>query len=182
MSRTPVFPISLYLRDRKVIVVGDGRDANRRAEGLAAVGAIVRQISASDLAGALREGAFLVFAQSGDVEVDRVAARTARSSGALAYAHDLPDESDFAMPAVAARGPLKISVSTDGVAPALSRRVRAELDRLLAQAGDAIDALLERLQEVRSQVADSERSARLGGLASRLQIRGQIDVAPDDSA
>jgi siroheme synthase-like protein len=160
--------------------VGDGPNADGRADRLAAAGADVRRVSPGDLETALAGGAFLVIAQTGDRDVDRFAARRARAAGALAYAHDLPDESDLAMPAVASRGPLKIAVSTDGVAPSLARQLRVEIDRLLAEAGPAVDAILEQLTRIRAQVASRERDSLLGRVARRLRIRGHIELDPDD--
>lgn len=169
-----VYPISLYLRDRTVLVIGDRPEAHRRAEKLAEAGARVRQLSATD-AGSLT-GAFLVIADTGDADRDREAARAARAAGALAYAHDLPEESDFALPAVAGHGPLQIAVSTDGVSPSLARRLRTEFDRWLAQAGTALDELLAALAHARTLPERSERHSLLGRLVARLHLRGSIEI------
>lgn len=122
-------------------------------------------------------GAFLVVAHGDDPSFDRRVAADARAAGALAYAHDQPDVSDFAFPALARRGPLSLAISTDGVAPALARRMREEIDRLFADIGPALDQLLEDLAAHRAGAAPGqERAERLYRLACRLRFAGRLAV------
>jgi siroheme synthase-like protein len=119
-----------------------------------------------------------VVAQTDDPTQDAAIAADARAVGAIAYAHDLPDRSDFAMPAVARRGPLAVAVSTDAVAPALSRRVREQLDALLESGGAALDALIAELESARQSLPRGERGG-LYDLSKRLRIAGAITVDDD---
>lgn len=123
---------------------------------------------------------YLVVAHGDDPALDRRVAADARAAGALAYAHDQPDVSDFAFPALARRGPLSLAISTDGVAPALARRVREEIDRLFADLGPALDQLLDDLAALRaSAAAGAERTERLYRLACRLRFAGRLAVDTD---
>lgn len=170
------FPVSLYLQGRKVVLAGGDAAAASRAQRLAEAGAQVVRIAADEDPGAALRDAAALFAHTGDAARNRELARAARAAGALAYAHDLPAESDFAMPAVARRGPLKLAISTDGEAPALSRRLREVLEAALDAAGDDLDALIAELMRRRAAATPEERG-RLYELASRLDLEGGFRVA-----
>jgi siroheme synthase-like protein len=172
----PGLPIALHLRGKRAVVVGSDAGADDRAARAAAAGADVIRTPAADYRAEALAGAAIVFAQTGDPARDAAIAGDARAAGALGYAADQPAASDFSMPAVAARGPLKLAVSTDGVAPALARRLREELDRLLAAAGTALDALLAELAARRSALPPGERRGPLAALAARLHLDGTIRI------
>jgi uroporphyrin-III C-methyltransferase / precorrin-2 dehydrogenase / sirohydrochlorin ferrochelatase len=176
MSSRPVFPISLYVKDRPVLLVGTGDLAEERAGRLGAAGATPSRLDPAHFTADACRGVFLVLAVTGDPARDREIAAAARAAGCLAYAHDQPEISDFAMPAVARRGALSIAVSTDGIAPALARRLREELDRLLAAAGPRLDALLHELARGRATMLAEGRAATLYRLACRLRLDGAIAV------
>jgi len=169
------FPISLYLTDRPVVVVGDGQIAAERVSRLEDAGAAVRALpsdaSDGDVETAL-VGAAALLAHTGDRDRDRELARRARSCQALAYAHDQPSESDFAMPALVRRGPLKIAISTGGTAPALARRLR-ELFEVALDSAD-FDAAIDELVALR-QSLPSERRHELYALAQKLVLDGKIE-------
>ncbi len=113
---------------------------------------------------------------SGDPELDRRIGADARRAGCLFYAHDQPAISDFALPAVARRGALTLAISTDGLAPSLAGHLRRELQRLLDDAGRALDDLLERVAAARTRLPRSGRKARLAELTGRLKLRGRLAI------
>lgn len=123
-------------------------------------------------------------AHSDDPALDRRVAADARARGCLCYAHDQPAISDFAMPAVARRGPLALAISTDALAPALARRLRGELQAALDQAGEALDRLVADLTAIRAEMPAATRQARqarrerLLALARRLRLTGRFEVGP----
>jgi siroheme synthase (precorrin-2 oxidase/ferrochelatase) len=177
MARRPALALSLYLIDRSALVVGTGAAADERASRLHQGGATVRQVAPADYATDMCANVFLVVAQTGDPALDRRIAAEGRAAGALAYAHDQPAASDFSFPALARRGPLTLAISTDGAAPALARRVREELERALAHAGAALDALVADLERERSARPGSpERAEALYRLACRLRLAGRFDI------
>lgn len=181
MSPYPALPVSLYLTDRLVVLVGDGPGAHERQRRLAAAGAQIARIPAAAYEPASLEGAFLVIAHDEDAGLNERVATDARRAGCLTYAHDRPDLSDLAMPALIRRGPLAIAVSTDGAAPALSRRLREQLEAMMDRAGTAIDALVVELQTARATLPRGARRAEsLGRLAARLRIEGAVTVDPGD--
>src|SRR5690606_18294628 len=181
MARRPALSVSLYLGGRPALVVGDGPGADERASRLREAGAAVLQVPASDYRTDMCGGVFLVAAHSGDRALDREIAGHARAAGALAYAHDQPDVSDLAFPALARRAPRSIAVATSGAAPALARRVREELERALAAAGGALDRLMAELERERAaQPPGAARAERLYRLACRLRLAGRFEVDPGE--
>jgi siroheme synthase (precorrin-2 oxidase/ferrochelatase) len=179
MARRPALALSLAIGGRSALVVGSGPAADERASRLRQAGAAVRHVAPSDYRTDMCAGAFLVVAQSGNADLDRRIAADAGAAGALRYAHDQPDVSDFAFPALARRGPVTIAISTDGAAPALARRVREELARMLDEAGADLDALIRELEHEREEWAPSpERADRLYRLACRLRVAGRLEIEP----
>lgn len=180
MARRPALALSLAIGGRSALVVGAGPGADERASRLRAAGAAVRQVAPAEYRTDMCADVFLVVAQSGDPELDRRVAADAAAAGAvLRYAHDQPDLSDVAFPALARRGPVAIAISTDGAAPALARRLREELARLLDEAGAELDGLLRELEHEREEWAPSpERADRLYRLACRLRLAGRLEIEP----
>ena len=178
-DRRPALAISLRLSGRSALVVGRAPAADERTSRLRAAGAAVRQVGVDEYETDMCAGVFLVVAQSGDAAADRRIATDARAAGALAYAHDQPDASDFVFPALARRGPLSLAITTDGVAPALARRLREEIARLLEEAGPGLDGLLDELERERAGASPGDaRAERLYRLACRLSLAGRLAVAP----
>jgi siroheme synthase-like protein len=86
-----------------------------------------------------------------DATLGPTVSRDARARGLLVYVLDMPELSDLRMPALVRRGPLQIAVSTDGVSPALARRLREQLEHLLAQNGVTLDAFVAHLASLREE-------------------------------
>ena len=175
MPRRPALPISLYVEGQRVVITGDGPLAAERARRFRAAGARAVTIPASDWTPAHAEGARMVVCTGTDLDFVRRAAAEARAAGCpLVYAQDAPDQSDMAMPALVTRGPLKLAISTDGVAPALARRFREELERLVNAAGERLDRLLAELERLRDELPPGKRQ-HLSDTAARMRIDGRID-------
>jgi len=139
------YPVVLDLHDVPVLVVGGGRIGARKAEGLAAAGAVVRLVATVvsehvTAAAEIRERPFqpddlddvrLVVAATGDAEVDAAISAAARSRGIWTNAADQPVDCEFILPAIARTGRVTIAVSTDGASPALARELRNVVAELL---------------------------------------------------
>lgn len=176
----PALAIGLYLVDKRVVLVGVGAGADERAKRLELARArVVRVLPEAYVRDDISD-AFLVMAQSGDSELDRRIALDARDAGVLAYAHDQPEVSDFAMPSVARRGPLTIAIATSATAPALARKLGRELQRMLDAAGASLDQLLSGMASART-ASGPARYQRLAELADTVRVSGEltIDSQPD---
>ncbi|MEZ4483628.1 MAG: bifunctional precorrin-2 dehydrogenase/sirohydrochlorin ferrochelatase [Syntrophotaleaceae bacterium] len=141
------YPLLVNLSGRRCVVVGGGPVGRRKAAGLLDAGALVRLIDpqppvAGDLPTGIElvprsyrpddlQGAFLVFAATGDRRLDRAVAAEARCRGALVNLPGEPTAGDFTLPAMLRRGDLLLSVSTAGRSPALAALLKEQLDHWL---------------------------------------------------
>ncbi|MBJ6725386.1 precorrin-2 dehydrogenase/sirohydrochlorin ferrochelatase family protein [Geomesophilobacter sediminis] len=182
------YPISLDVKGKRVVIVGGGSVAARKADRLVQAGARITVVapkvakSLADLAdkgiichvcrpfgpGDLA-GARLAFAATDDREVNRAVAEEARRTGIFVDVTDAPAESDFATPAVLQQGELQITVSTAGASPALSRRIveqlQAEFGPEYAETVDLFRAVREKTLTVTGGAAYNKRV--FADLASR---------------
>ncbi len=142
------YPIALNLSGRLCLVVGGGRVARRKVEGLLEAGARVRLVAPavdqklSESAAGKRiewrarrfeaadvEGCWLVVAATDDEAVNRDVAAAAEAAGVWCNVVDRPELCSFIVPAVLRRGDLLVSVSTGGASPLLAGRIRDHLAR-----------------------------------------------------
>lgn len=173
------YPVNLDLRERRCVVVGGGRVAERKTLSLLEAGGDVTVVSPSltpKLAELAASGkvvqvpspfheshlanAHLVIAATNDLAVNRAVAQLCRKKGILVNVAAPPGESSFIVPSVVKRGDLVIAVSTGGASPALSRSIRQELEK---QYGPEYELLLARLAAVRKRLHEevgSEKSRR----------------------
>jgi precorrin-2 dehydrogenase/sirohydrochlorin ferrochelatase len=140
------YPLNIELADRLCVVVGGGTVGRRKVTGLLAAGARVRLIDPqppaferTDRLEIVARGyqvedlnnAFLVFAATGNGELDRTIATEARHQGALVNLPGEPATGDFSLPSVLRRGDLTVSVSTAGRSPALAASLKEQLSEWL---------------------------------------------------
>lgn len=102
-----------------------------------------RQYRAGDL-----YGFRLAYAATSDADVNRAVREEARVEGTWLNAIDQPDLCDFITPAIVRRGDLTIAISTNGRCPALSRRIREDLER---QFGPEYAEAVRQLGELRDR-------------------------------
>ncbi len=164
-GRRFLYPVVLDLAGRGAVVVGGGRVALRKARALADAGARVTAVAPAFLpefaedarirclrepyAARHLEGARVVVAATDDPAVNRRVADHARAAGVLVNVVDVPDLSDFIVPAQVRRGDLVVAISTGGAAPGLSRRLRERLER---EFGPEWAGYLEALRQTRARV------------------------------
>ena len=142
-----LFPIFLKLEGRQVLVVGGGAIAAPKVEQLLAAGAVVNVI-APEASAAICElaaqgsipwqqrpferrdvtGKTLVFAATGQAEVNREVFEACTAAGVLCNVIDVPEQCDFYSSAVVKRGDLQIAISTNGQSPALAQQIRKQLE------------------------------------------------------
>ena len=151
----------LDLRGRDCLVVGGGRVATEKAQGLLECGADVtvvapevedelealpvhvveRRFTRSDVV-----GRFLVIAATNDRSVNAAVSAAAHERATPCNVADDPELCSFILPAVVRRDPIVVGVSTGGASPALAQRIRDDVADLL----DPRHAeLAQRLHELR---------------------------------
>ncbi len=146
MAALDIFPISLKVRGRLLVIVGGGVEALAKArlavKTSAKVLVIARKFSA-DFSGlevetaerallpADLEGAALVFVAENSPDADLAISEAQKRRIALNVV-DQPEFCDFYTPAIVDRAPVSIAISTTGAAPVLARLVRARIEAALA--------------------------------------------------
>ena len=171
------------LTGRRVLVVGGGRVALEKVEGLLAAGAavtvvaprIVRELAHLDLTLVRRgyraedlDGAFLVVAATSTTSVNRRVFRDAEARSLLCNVVDVPELCSFILPAVHRHEPIAIAVSTGGASPALAQRLRDEIANVVRPEHAE---LARRLRELRPWAKShfatyEERKAYFAGLVA----------------
>jgi uroporphyrin-III C-methyltransferase / precorrin-2 dehydrogenase / sirohydrochlorin ferrochelatase len=193
------FPLFLTLHDRHVLVVGGTEAAARKVELLLSAGARVTLIAdtvVGEIAQLIAEG-FLSWAGRGFDDTDLAGmslvivatddeALQARVSLAaqrrcvLVNVVDRPRLSSFIMPSIVDRAPITIAISTGGAAPALARRLRAEIERAMPAALGRMARFAEIFREqVRRTLAEPRARRRFWDRVFAGRI-GEMALAGDE--
>src|SRR5882724_3990109 len=173
------FPIFLSLKDRPVLVVGGGEPAARKVELLLSagtrvtliadtvIGEIAHMIAEGRIAWAGRgfdaadlAGMSLVIVASDDEAVQARVSHAAQQRCLPVNVVDRPRLSSFIMPAIVDRAPITIAISTGGAAPALARRLRAEIERALPAAVGRLARFAEIFREQVRRTLERPRDRR----------------------
>ena len=167
------YPINLDITDKRCVVIGGGRVAERKVESLLKCGGHVTVIS-PDLTPQLKvlvsqkkiehiyrdyqegdlKGVFLVFSATDDPHVNTFVTREAQREGALINVVDTPKMCNFIVPSVMDRDDLVISISTNGKSPALAKRIREELETNYGEEYGVFLAILGAVREKLLKTSD----------------------------
>ena len=178
------YPIFLELGGRRVVVVGGGTVAVRKAQTLLDAGArlVVVTEEASDVLTVLcaQHGAeivrskyskqyiaeaVLVVAATNDAKVNEQVYRDCQSLEILCNVVDDPQHCDFFVPAVVKRGDLQIAIGTEGYCPAYAGHLRQKLEAMFTEEHGRFLAELERVRrEAIETLAPADRKSLLGEL------------------
>jgi precorrin-2 dehydrogenase len=184
------YPVYLDLRDRPCLIVGGGQVAERKTLSLLEAGANVTVISPS-LTQKLQElsqsgkiihlpktfddkdltGALLVVAATDSREVNTSIGRLCKKRNILVNVVTPPDESSFIVPSVVERGELLIAVSTSGMSPALSKKIRQELEE---RYGPEYEVFLRKMSMLRARLMNEVKDE--GVRREILQALANSDV------
>lgn len=186
------FPVALKLQDRPCLVVGSSSEAASRTSALLEAGARVTVISSapgpelaalthpnltlrhrSAHAGDL-DGIWVAVLADRDPALEEALGRAAEEKRVLFCAVDRPQRGSFAHMALARAGLVSVAISTEGQAPALGRRLRQELQRLMDRAGLA--AFADRLAALRARTPPEARREVLGKAVAGLCIEGSLSL------
>jgi precorrin-2 dehydrogenase/sirohydrochlorin ferrochelatase len=162
------YPVFIELAGRRCLVIGGGREAQRKVEGLLAAGGEVTviapaltedlraRLAAGEIAWLEREyrdgdlaGYAICMVATDDGAVNARVAAEGKRQRVWVNAADDTKHCDFILPAVIRRGAITVAASTGGASPALARRLREELEAYLTE---EMPALAELLREVRAEL------------------------------
>ena len=172
------FPVGLNLSGRRCVVIGDDREAIEKDEALREVGADVLWIKDAN---AVRDEdvreAFFVISTPQDAALAARLRALADEHRFLLCAIDQPRFGFVAMQAVAKAGPVRIAISTGGIAPRVGRRIReafqTALDDTFVRFIDCLNAQRERNRS-RLDTSTARREAMIGvaeGFEIELRVR-----------
>ena len=146
MSKYPIF---LELTGKRVVIIGGGEVAARKAQALYNCGAHIAivaiqinpqleklcsqgniELIASEYTRTCLTGATLIIAATDNHKLNEQVYNDCRKQGILCNVVDEPELCDFFVPAVVKQGPLQIAISTDGLCPAYAARIRKKLEKI----------------------------------------------------
>jgi len=179
-QRLSVFPAFFRVSGRSVLVFGNGDEAYAKARLLRNTDAVIVAYAAepeADYAAWLSAqgikviraefspeqvaGAALVFAATGNAELDQAIVIAARAEKIPANAVDQPDFCDFYTPAIVNRAPVAIAIGTEGAGPVLAQMIRARIDQMLSPS-------LGRLASLAADYRDAAERLVLRGVSRRI--------------
>ena len=165
MLDSDLYIACLVLRGRRCLVVGAGRIALEKIEGLLACESTVVVVApdAIDAVAALAEKgsielhrreyepgdldeSFLAVAATSLTDVNERVYADAEARSMLVNVVDVPELCNFILPAIVRNGPLAVGISTSGASPALAKRLKREIAALV---GDEYAELAKLLDEIR---------------------------------
>jgi siroheme synthase (precorrin-2 oxidase/ferrochelatase) len=171
------FPVGLNLRDRRCVVIGarDDREAIEKAAALEEVGAtVVRITDTAALQDADVADAFFVISTPQDAALSARLRALADEHRFLLCAIDQPRFGFVAMQAIAKAGPVRIAISTGGIAPRVGGIFRAALQRTFDATFVRFIACLN-VQRERNRVTLSESQDRRAAML-RASEGFEVDI------
>ena len=162
---TSMYPVTLKLAGKFCTVVGGGSVAVRKVKSLLEQGAEVTVISPvldeeliaiqeqfvwrnSMYRDGMLKGSFLVIAATDSRDVNHAVYEWCEENQVLVNVVDSLQESSFTVNAMVQRGDFMLAVSTSGISPAVSKKVREDLE---LQYGPEYGTMLEILEEAREE-------------------------------
>ena len=155
----PLFPAFLDLSDSAVLVVGEGPEAERKAEKMRPFCAHVLRCPYPPVFDG--PPALVILAEKDHPDNEALAARF-RAQGIPVNVTDRPELCDFRFPSLITRGDLSIGIATDGKAPALAALLRERIEDALPDDLEAVTAAAGELTaRLRETVPDPARRRQL---------------------
>ena len=166
---TNYYPIYVQLNEQSCVVIGGGKIAEGKVDGLLAANAKVKIIS-PELTPHLHDlvkqnhieytarhyqmgdltGAFMVICATDQAEINHQVWQEASANGQLVNVVDDTPRCNFIAPAILRKGDLNIAISTGGKAPALAVRLK---ERLQKEIGPQYERFLELSGQLREPLA-----------------------------
>jgi uroporphyrin-III C-methyltransferase/precorrin-2 dehydrogenase/sirohydrochlorin ferrochelatase len=188
-------PIHIDLKDKTVLVYGDGPAAEAKLRTLMKTEATIVIVGDNPSVEqrlwaqqgrimldptAQMQTATLVYAATEDPDENLRLARRARALNIPVNAADQPEGCDFITPAIVDRSPVAVSIGTEGTSPGLARALKSDLDsRLPSDLGETAKIIKHLRDEYK---ADEPDIAKRQALWADVLGSGLNDLTNIDSA
>lgn len=193
------YPIFLELSGRRVVVIGGGAVAVRKAQTLLAASArlvvvaeridkMMTALCKSKNAELIKSkyskdylaGALLAIAATNNHQLNKRIYKDCQELEVLCNVVDEPELCDFFVPAVVKRGDLQIAVGTEGHYPAYAGHIRKKLEKIFTEEHGRFLTELEKFRKrILKDVAEpAERKALLGQLADDKSFEYFVENGP----
>jgi precorrin-2 dehydrogenase/sirohydrochlorin ferrochelatase len=193
------YPIFLELSGRRVVVVGGGAVAVRKAQAMLAAGArlVVVAERIDNMLTVLCRGkkaeliksrysknylaeSVLVIAATNNHRLNKQIYKDCQELEVLCNVVDEPELCDFFVPAVVRRGDLQIAIGTEGHCPAYAGHIRKKLEKIFTEEHGQFLAELETIRKriIEGVVEPTERKALLGELADDKSFKYFVENGP----
>jgi len=181
------YPVYLELKDRRVVIIGAGAVALRKAKTLLEAKArlVIVDEKIDDMLAALCRnanaelirsryskeyllGAVLVIAATNDEKINKQIYKDCQELEILCNVVDQPQACDFFGPATVRRGNLQIAVATNGNCPAYAGHIKKKLEKIFTEKhGQFLDELQIFRTQMFEQICDpAQRKTILGKLVA----------------
>ena len=146
----PLFPAFLDLSERTVLVVGQGIEAERKAEKLAP---FCKKVLRCPYPPTFGERPALIFLTEKDHPDNEALADHFLALGIPVNVADRPELCDFRFPSLIVRGDVSIGIATDGRAPVLAALLRQRIENALPE---DLEAILDAASALTAQLRQTE--------------------------
>lgn len=174
-------PLHIDLKGRKTLVVGGGSVARRKVEVLLEYGAdltivspelsrcLENRLGVNNIAyikdhyrPAYLKDKFLVICATDNEAINRQVAFDCTDRGILVNSVSEPDFCTFFFPALLKKGSLTVAISTAGKSPALSRRIKKQLDHFFSPVYETyLNYLGEMRPRIMAEITDAKRRRKI---------------------
>ena len=175
------YPIFVDITNKRTLVIGGGRIAERKVRSLLRCHAEVKVVSPALTTGLKQlvqskritykakhftpgdlKGIRLVICATNTRKTNRKASEESEKRGLLCNVVDVPELCNFIVPSTIRRGDLHVAISTGGSSPALAKKIRQELEQILGPEYTEFINLLKQLRiRIGKEIRGQEKRARI---------------------
>ncbi len=167
---TKYYPVMINIENKNCLVIGGGKVALRKIKSLLDYDVNITVISpelCSELEDILSQNRInwlkknyntidikdsnFIFVATNDKSVNKMVYKEAKKKNILVNVVDNSDLCDFIIPSKVKRGDLTISISTNGKSPALTKKIREELEERFGDSYETFVNLLGKVRELASE-------------------------------
>lgn len=188
------YPLFLDITGKECLVIGGGSVAERKVLMLLKFNAsitvvspeVTKRLSALSGAGAIRirqrryrrsdlERAAVIFACTDDRDVNTRIRKDAAARGIPVNVVDRPQECDFIVPSIIRKGDITIAISTSGLLPMASKKLRKEIEKTVTKDHVVYTRIMAAFrQHLLKAVPDSKKRGIIMKHAGDMDVREVI--------